>query len=383
MSDEPRYQATGESREQRGVEIVGGRDRRTGLPVRIFRFRNDVRGAPDRIDHPHLPGVLALERDGATTQLVTVALTGYLPLSKAAVTAEQIRAFLDALAALHAADIVHGGLGPDRLRVARSDGHVLIEGGGAPWRVPDGTTPTTVDDVRALASMLLTKADGLSAEQRTVLEDAAEGKGADDGIALSVAFDAASDRPPPPDAPQPDDEAADAASEDGGVVVKDLPPGSVYSSGEARPSVYRPAPPPRFKPDEPSASRRWHVPRPAFLVALVAAAVIWLAFGLRPQEPDPPTPVGDPAFVVAIGVAPADVPPLHIVVVSAPLASDFETGSRLGRAPRRVQLDAPGRWVLEGRLGDRTTAAVTLTVPGTTEATLTLPSDEPGETASP
>ena len=382
MNDEPRFEASGEAQLHRGVEIVPGRDRRTGLPVRIFRFRDDVRGAPERIDHPNLPGILALERDGATTQIVTVALSGYLPLSATTLTPEQAQAFADALAALHAADIVHGGLGPERLRVADTDGHVLIEGGGAPWRAPGGRLPSTHDDVRALASMLIAKAPGLAAGQRGVLEDAAEGAGADDGVALSVALDAATDVPRTPDEGAADSGDAGAPANAGGSVVKDLPPGGVYSSGEVHPRSYKPAPLPRPEPSEPS-SARWRVSRPAIVVALVATVVIWVAFGLRPQDPEPPPAPGDLGFVVTIMVGPADAPPLDIVVVSAPLASDFEAGSGLGRAPRRVQLDVPGRWVLEGRLGDRTTDAVTLTVPGTTEATLTLPSDDPDEVASP
>lgn len=382
MSDENRFEPISDPDSRRGVAVVEGRDRRTGLAVRIFRFAGPPRGAPDRIDHPNLPGVMALTPTEAGTELVQLAIGGYVPLAAATLDPEQVQAFSDALAALHAAGIVHGGLGPERLRVSSTDDHVLIEGGGAAWMRPDGREPSERDDVRALASMLLAKTDGLVAGQRRVLEDAAEGTGPDDGVALSVQLSIAAHEGAAAASADRGDGAAEGGTAGGGTFVKDLPPGGVYSSGETRPPelkpphVLRPGPTP---PPSPS----WRVPRPALLLAIAAVITIWLAYALRPEIAAPPTPVTDPSLIIVVDVAPANVPPLDIVVVDAPLGSSLEPGSGLGRAPRRVQLDARGRWIIEGRFGDRSTEPVELLVPGTSVATLTLPPLDDGTAAAP
>ena len=66
----------------------------------------------------------------------------------------------DGAIGLWGAPTLSGGQRPDRPNVIL----YVIDGGGAPWTRTDGSEPTTRDDVRALASMLLAKADGLSAQ---------------------------------------------------------------------------------------------------------------------------------------------------------------------------------------------------------------------------
>jgi hypothetical protein len=67
-------------------------------------------------------------------------------------------------------------------------------------------------------------------------------------------------------------------------------------------------------------------------------------------------------------------------VVTAPSESRIQAGSGLGRAPSRIQLDAPGRWVLAGRFAGRASEPVVVRVPGTSSVTLTLPPEPaPGD----
>jgi hypothetical protein len=109
-------------------------------------------------------------------------------------------------------------------------------------------------------------------------------------------------------------------------------------------------------------------------VAAVAVAVVLLQDRLAAPPPAP----GDAstprqAFVVSIGVLPADAPPLRVWVLEAPGASDVAEGTRLGQAPDRLVFDAPGRWVIEGRFGARRTPPVTFELPGASDVTLRLP----------
>lgn len=403
MSDAARFVPTDDATSHRGVEIRTGTDRLTGVAVRLFEFTGSPRGAPERLDHPNLPGVLALDRDGDRSRIAILLARDYGPLTGQTLSASQVRAAAAGLAALHSADIVHGGIGPERVRVG-PDGHVLIEGGGAAWTAGDGRVPTQQADVRALASLLVAHAPGLPSAQRIVLEDAAEGAGADDGIALSVALNRAAANPVtrPATAGDEADEADDPASGDaatgnpatdgstadtaaprrepdrtaGGTVIKDLPPGGVYRSGEITPGDRPPAPPPR--PEAPSVAprARLSLPRPAIVLGVVAVVAVAVAWGLRSRDAGPPTGQVDPSFVIDVRVSPDDAPPLEIVVVRAPSASQLLPGAGLGRAPRRVQLDAPGRWVLAGRFADRATAPVDVTLPGADVVTLILPPDD-------
>jgi len=354
----------------RGVAVVAGQDRATGVRLRIFRFRGAPRGAPHRIDHPNLPGIVAIEHEGDLTRVATLDPQGYAPIET--LEAAQAQAAADALAALHAAGIVHGGLARERLLVG-PDGHLLLEGGGATWTRSDERDPETLDDVRALAALLLAHAPDLASSLRRVLEDAAEGSGADDGVALAVALRAAAARATETTS-APDRTA-------GGTVIKNLPPGGVYRSGDAQGTVRKVAPPAGPATTAPSRSGP-QLPRSAVLLGVVALVVLAIAWTLRPGPLAPTVADDAPTYLLDVRVAPDDAPPLDIVVVTAPSDSRIEAGSGLGRAPSRIQLDVPGRWVLAGRFAGRASDPVAVRVPGTSVVTLTLP-PEPAPDAGP
>lgn len=365
MSAPSRFQVDAWSAPRRGVTVGEGRDTATGLQVRVLRFEGPARGDPASLDHPNLPGVVAAETVDGVTHLVTLVPHHDRSLDgdQAGMNAEAVVAAGDALAALHAAGIVHGDIGLHQLSLGPG-GHLLLLGAGAPWRGPDHE-PTVGDDVRALAVALLEAGRDLPVPLERVLQRAASTTASGtDGRRFADALT----------------QAAHGSDEhdDGRVaVVKDLPPGGVYKSGETG----APRKPGRYEAGGPRAPRRQPRRPPTLLLAAVAiVALVGVASWLL-RDRDAPAPAADlpAAYVVDVNVAPLGAPPFSIVVVDAPSGTSLIPGTRLGRAPRRVVLDVPGRWVLQGVFGQRRSAPVVVRVPAATSATLTLPP----ETADP
>ena len=370
MSGSGRFLVEAWHDERQGVATAEGREATTGLPVRIRRFRGPPRGDPSALDHPNLPGVIAVQHERGETRLVTLVSRGYRAHSERPASL-QVRAVLDAadaLATLHGAGIVHGGLGPRNLLLG-PDGHLVLDGAGAPWRGPGGDEPGTGDDVRALAATLLGAGDELPPAVAHVLERAATRRdgGYDAERLLRALRDAASAS------------GAPSGDADLGEVVKDLPPGGVYKSGDShlppRPGSYD------LEGGAARPRRATRLPWRTVVLLGVALAVGLAALALQ-DRPGPPVADGDQVFVVDVRVEPAAAPPLEIVVIDAPPGSRLTAGTRLGRAPRRIAFDAPGRWVVQGLFGSRRSELAAFRVPGATTVTVTLPPADDAEGAS-
>ena len=252
---------------------------------------------------------------------------------------------------------MHGDIGLHQLSLGPGS-HLLLLGAGAPWRGPD-REPTAGDDVRALAVALLEAGRDLPAPLERVLQRATSTPASDaDGRRLADALAQAA---------RGHDEHDDGRA----AVVKDLPPGGVYKSGEASPALA----PGSYEVGASRAPRRQSLRPPALLLAMVAVVALVSVASWLLRDRDAPAPTTDPtaAYVVDVSVAPLGAPPFSIVVVDAPSGTALSPGTQLGRAPRRVVLDVAGRWVLQGVFGDRRSAPVVVRVPDARSATLTLP----------
>lgn len=365
--------------ERLGVAAHRGVDVLTGLQVLTYRFRGAPRAGVERLESPHLPGVLAAEADEDGDGLLVTAISrDHRPLREGQdeVDVSDARAALRALADAARAGVAHGDLHPGRLW-RDENGHLLVEGFGAPW----GAEASLAADARALSAALLTLGPGLPSTLRSELQDATHQDDPDLAVLERSAREAedgarAEAPPPPASEPEPIEIGPDADAEpeppprDRRHFVKDLPPGGAYRSGEVdeqmRPGAFD------VLADDAEPARRL-APRPLLvwlLVAVAAGAAVAVYLARDPFAP--PAEPGSRAsgFVVDVRVVPEDAPPLQLVVVDAPGGSELTPGTELGRAPRRVVLDREGRWVLQGRFGEQRTETQTLTVPEVRAVTL-------------
>ena len=64
-------------------------------------------------------------------------------------------------------------------------------------------------------------------------------------------------------------------------------------------------------------------------------------------------------------------------MLESPAGSRLAPGSSLGSVPRKIVLDQPGTWLLQGRFQGRLSPAVAITIPGDRQLIVTIPTTEP------
>src|SRR5690606_12490156 len=128
--------------------------------------------------------------------------------------------------------------------------------------------------------------------------------------------------------------------------VKALPPGATYRHGNLDEGP-RPAPI-RMDGQEAfgRASRRaWRGPALLLLMLLVAGFAAYLALINKGPAEDPLTGAFE-SYLVEVTVAPANLPPVQLVVDQSPPGSNSRPGTVMAAVPRSVTFDAAGRWVV-------------------------------------
>lgn len=359
--------------------MVEGVDRLTGLAVLVHGFAGTPHPKAEALDSDHTPGVLAATSDAEGGLLVAALARDYAPLTSGAeLGAPEAEALLGALRDAERAGVPHGDLQLGNVWRA-PDGPPLVSGFGVPWR----DDPTTEADRARAAALLREHGRGLPHGLSEALSEAQRDPGAWPPEALLARLFAAP-APPAPAAPggeEPEpltveDEAAPAEPA-GPDFIKDVPPGGAYRSGAAegglRPGAFD------VLADEEEAPRRSS--RLALLLAVLvvvagaAAGLTW--WGGTLSEEEDATAATSRGHVVEVRVTPQGAPPLDVVVVDAPSGSELSPGTRLGRAPRSVLLDRPGRWVLQGRVDGERSEAATFVVPDERVVALHWPFETP------
>lgn len=109
--------------------------------------------------------------------------------------------------------------------------------------------------------------------------------------------------------------------------------------------------------------------------ALGALAMALLIIGIArfASRSGDQVPVGNVAHIVNIAVQPTDLPPIRLVVESAPRSADMRAGTVLSSVPNRVVFSHSGTWVVYGEYGSTKSNSVTLNIPTDREVTLTFP----------
>ena len=157
--------------------------------------------------------------------------------------------------------------------------------------------------------------------------------------------------------------------------AKGLPPGAIHQADKG----FDGSPPtssiPESKPQKNQESHPSHR-RTIFLVLLLVAALL-LAFlaMLRQRSNRITTPQARQtiSYILDALVEPDNLPPVKLVVIESPDNSKFAPGSSLGSVPRKIVLDQPGTWRLQGRLQDRHSPEVTIIIPNDRTFTVTIP----------
>lgn len=109
------------------------------------------------------------------------------------------------------------------------------------------------------------------------------------------------------------------------------------------------------------------------LMGSVVILALLAVFGPRSNR-TPLTAVGEASvYVVEVFVAPDDLPPVTIHLISSPPGSELSRGERLGTAPRHLALDRAGTWSFQGSLGERRSEVVAIEVPEERSLTLEIP----------
>ncbi len=182
MSVGGRYQSQELYLQQADVSCYRGVDPLTGLAVLIYTFPEPPTVAAGALESENIPGILVSSFDDAMGQVVVAYSPHYRPVS--AGTPVDDRLVLSVLRGIRdaaGAGVVHGDLRAGRL--LHSQGHVLLEGYGVPWRpaepavtapeVAAGGPPSLASDIYAAAATLLALGgDRLSAAVQRALSTA-------------------------------------------------------------------------------------------------------------------------------------------------------------------------------------------------------------------
>lgn len=110
-----------------------------------------------------------------------------------------------------------------------------------------------------------------------------------------------------------------------------------------------------------------------YVLAAVPLVIIAIVLIIR-NAPSGGAPVGpNIAHLVEIDVEPSGLPPVRLVVDSAPKQSGIEPGTVLGSIPRRVVFSHRGDWVVHGEYTDQQSLPVTLHIPDDRHVTIVFP----------
>jgi hypothetical protein len=417
MTPPERYRSLGMFAERQGATTLEGIDSVTGLPVLIYKFEGSPLAEPGRLASEGVPAILWSAGENGNGRLVAALAPGWRrrrPGDGPLRPAELLDASL-ALRDAAATGLSHGDLKPERLLL--SGARLQVEGFGVPWRPEPGpfTAPdaedqaTAAGDVWALAAIV--RAVGTTVRDDTVSAVLDLCLAADPGarptaeelyLALERLVPEAESAPaaesaPPSRHPAPSGTGAAApasAREVGTAPVASVNSGS--SEGSVAPDTSASA----GEPDRPAEGNRvnWvdsgaksgvgngannggaandggDGRRRLTLLAVLITAVVVLAllavYGPRGGGPA----VGREAtvYVVEVFVAPDDLPPVTIHLLSSPSGSSLARGDRLGTAPRHLALDRAGTWVFQGSLQERRSEPVEISVPEQRSLTLTIP----------
>ena len=160
--------------------------------------------------------------------------------------------------------------------------------------------------------------------------------------------------------------------------IKDLPPGATYRPGESSdrlpPAIIAPEAKPEEREVNPSRRR-------VILVAaiIVAAAILAILAVVRQRSNRTPIPQASQGvnYILDVVVEPSNLPPVTLVVLESPEGSKLSAGSSLGSVPRKIVLDQPGIWRLQGRFQERISPEVIVTVPEDRLITVEIPVPDP------
>ena len=135
-----RYQLRAVRAERGGVTTHEGVDPLTGLPVLVYRFSGQPRPGLRDLESENIPGLLGVDTSDAEddkAEIVVAYFKEYQPVEKplsvspTTLLLDSVRALKDAAQA----GVVHGDVCPARFLASRD--HVLLEGFGVPWSVPE------------------------------------------------------------------------------------------------------------------------------------------------------------------------------------------------------------------------------------------------------
>ncbi|WP_034408401.1 PEGA domain-containing protein [Deinococcus murrayi] len=363
------------------VRTLRATDRLTGMPVLLHVL-------PHAAPLPELPDSPALLRpaeggvDGETVYVVTELPPHAHPARDPLLAA---RGGLEALAALHAAGLTHGGVSAAQLWSV--DGQVALAGAGLPW----GGDPTPAGDVRALLAALETLGE-LPASLRGAGEDATA---ADLLARLNAPAEVPPLRvPPPAEAAEPDAPPPPPAPP--AEAAKEVGEGTAAPAPANTPLPPRPTSRRRLSEDvritwNPDGTRRvvkpgqearrgsrrpaWLWPLLALLVLLALAAALWAwrsgggGDATTATRTAAPAPACCPLTFAVQGEAPG---PVRLSVVRAPAGAGLKAGAEVGTAPGEVTLPAPGEYVLRVAADGYAPAEVTVTAPSAVPVTIDL-----------